>query len=272
TISSELLLKILSLKNKNNVLTERELKQIIKSSADLGVINHDEKNLFNKVLEFGNLRVKNIFIYKNNVACIDILDDGDTVLNKIKKIKHNHYLVTKDNNIDNILGIIDLKDLALENMNDPKFDMQKFIKKPFVVYENFFTFKLLDIFRQHKVKIAIVVDEFGTYNGIVTMNDIVNSILISNQEQILEKIHKRTKNSWLIEGQIKMIDFAEYFKINLENLKVKDNEILTLAGYFLEQLTSAPQLGDKIKIANYQMEIIDMDGQRIDKILVHLLK
>jgi len=114
---------------------------------------------------------------------------------------------------------------------------------------------------------AIAIDEYGSTKGIVTMDDVVDALIgdVSEQNQDEYQISQRSDNSWLVDGQYPVAEFIKYFNIEIEE---SDNHFVTVGGLFIEKLHALPQIGDCIQLADLQLEIIDKDGQRIDKILI----
>lgn len=268
TFTNDIILKIFGIKHiSDSKVSEEEIKSIIKESADGGEIQDIEQDIVERVFELGDRKVNSLITYRGDIAFFNETDDLETIRQKITQEKHSVYPVCKDNDVDNIVGIVMLKDLftpAIEN----DFQLKNYITKPLFFNERTFAFKLLETFKQEKVHFGIVVDEYGTTKGIITMDDVVDALVgdVTEYNQDEYQIIQRDENSWLVDGQYPIIEFKKYFEVEL-----KDNfdvEFITVGGMFIAQKSTLPNVGDTITIDDLTLEIIDKDGQRIDKILV----
>lgn len=268
TSTNDFLLDILGIKQSmEGKVTEEEIKSIIKESADGGEIQDIEHNIVERVFELGDRKVKSLITHRSDLVYFDETDDFTTIKKKINTEKHSAYPVCKNNDLDNVRGMVFLKDLFSYEL-EKGFSVKGVMKSPLFVNENTYAYKLLETFKKEKMHYAIVIDEYGSTKGIVTMDDVVDALVgdVSERNQDEEyEITQRDENSWLVDGQYSIVEFTKYFDIELEEF---DNDFVTVAGLFIEHLEKLPQVGDKIKIAELQLEIMDKDGQRIDKILV----
>gem|GEM_PF-4617570 len=186
---------------------------------------------------------------------------------KIKNDKHTAYPVTKKNNLDDILGIILLKDLFPIEESE-KFDIKKYVKQPLYFNENSYAYKALEVFKKEKNHYGIVIDEYGNTVGMITLGDLLDALVgdTTTEDNFDYRITERNENSWLADGQVPIVEFLKYFDIDYE-FDNKDN-YTTLVGFFLNQHHGVTQVGDKINIEDLELEILDKDGQRVDKILI----
>ncbi len=172
-----------------------------------------------------------------------------------------------NNDIDNVMGIVLLKDLFTPDI-EKDFDLNKFIKEPLYLNENTYAYEVLKLFQKEKMHYGIVVDEYGSTQRIVTMDDVVVA-LVGDSDTVDEEeyqISQRDENSWLVDGKYLVLDFLKYFSINLDY--PVDDKFTTVAGLIMYQSRTLPNIGERIIIDHYELEVIDKDGQRIDKILV----
>lgn len=267
TASNNLLLKILGIKNSvTSKVSEEEIKSLVKESALGGEIKDIEQDIVERVFELGDRKIKSLHTHKRDLVFFSSTDSWDEVTAKIKEEKHSAYPVVKDNNLDSILGIVLLKDLFFANREH--FDIHNYIKKPLFFNENTFAYNVLESFKKHMTHYAIIVDEYGATEGMVTMSDVLEALVgdITEGNDDEYKIVKRDVNSWFVDGQYDFLDFKKYFKLELDD-KLND-QFTTVAGFIIYLHDELPELGDKIHLANYEFEIIDKDGHRIDKILV----
>ena len=268
TISNDLIVKILGIKSTmDSKVSEEEIKSIIKESAEGGEIQDIEQDIVERVFEFGDKKVNSLFTHKNDIIFFDETDDLQTVRQKINAEKHSAYPVCSENDIDKVVGIVLLKDLFTPSI-DANFNLKDFVKEPLFLTENTYAYNLLEKFKVERMHYAIVVDEYGSTKGIVTMDDVVDALIgnVTEHNQNEYEITPRDDNSWFVDGQYSFTEFLHYFDIELD--EEIDGNFVTIAGYFIHKFNDLPNIGDKLSIDSYQLEIIDKDGQRIDKILM----
>lgn len=268
TISNDILIKILGITSTmDSKVSEEEIKSIIKESAEGGEIQDIEQDIVERVFEFGDKKVNSLFTHKNDIVFFDETDDLQTVRQKITAEKHSAYPVCTDNDIDKVIGIVLLKDLFTPSIEE-NFNLRDFVKEPLFLTESTFAYSLLEKFKTIRMHYAIVVDEYGSTKGIVTMDDVVDALIgdVTEHNQHEYQITVRDENSWFVDGQYSFTEFLHYFNIELE--EEMDGNFVTIAGFFIHKFNNLPNIGDKLNIDAYRLEIIDKDGQRIDKIMV----
>ena len=268
SVTNDFLLKILGIKsNLESKVSEEEIKSIIKESVDGGEIQEIEQNIVERVFELGDKRLKSLQTHRTDIIFFNLDDDFETISQKITTEKHSAYPVCTNHTIDEVIGIVLLKDLFINDKTKP-FHLKDYIKEPVYVNENTFSYNLLETFKSKKIHYAIIIDEYGSTTGIVTMDDVLDALVgdVTEDNQSEYSIFQRDENSWLVDGQYPLSEFMKYFKINDE--EINTNPFVTVAGLFLDKSSSIPNVGDKIKIDTYRLEIIDKDAQRIDKIIV----
>lgn len=268
TASNNGILRLLGIKNKSeSAVSEEEIKSIIKDSAQGGEIQNIEQNIVERVFEMGDRKVNSLYTHRKNIVFFTLEDTWEEIKYKINHEKHSAYPVSKDGNLENIIGIVLLKDLFTPT-TDEVFDIKKYIKQPVYFNENTYAYKVLEMFKSDQIHYGIVVDEFGSVKGMVTMDDVLDALVgdVSEEYQEDYKIVQRDDNSWFVDGQYSLIDFLKYFDIEWENEDM--NKFTTVAGLIIQRTSKVPDIGDKVRIDNLELEVIDKDGQRIDKILV----
>lgn len=271
TKSNDLLLKLMGINSLNDSrITEEEIKSIIKESADGGEIQDIEHNIMERVFELGDRKVNTLLTHRKNLVCFNMEDTWEEIKRKINTEKHSAYPVIMNNNIDEIIGIVLLKDLFVPTTDD-NFQIKDFVKEPIYFNEGAFAYNVLETFKERKMHYGIVVDEFGVTQGIVTMDDVLDALVgpVTEIDQVEHQIIQRNENSWLVDGQYSIIDFVKYFDLDLR--EDYQSEYTTVAGLLIYHNNALPAVGQKILIDNYELEIIDKVGQRINKILVNRL-
>lgn len=268
TTSNDVLLKIMGIKKTTeNKVSEEEIKSIIKESADGGEIQDIEHNIMERVFELGDRKVNSLFTHRNEIVFFTIDDTWEEIKHKINQEKHSAYPVSKSKDLDDILGIVLLKDLFTPT-TDENFDIRDYIKTPIYFNESTLAYRVLELFKKEKMHYGIVIDEYGTTVGIVTMDDLMDALVgdATEIEQEEYQISVRDENSWFVDGQYSVIEFIKYFDIEIDD--DHQTKFTTVAGLLIHINNTLPSLGDKFEIGNYELEVIDKDGQRIDKILV----
>lgn len=266
--SNNLLLKLMGIKSSSDsIITEEEIKSIVKESAQEGEIEEIEHNIVERVFELGDRKINTLLTHRTAMTFFTTEDSLEDIFAKIRNDKHTAYPVTKGNNLDDILGIVMLKDLfPIENTED--FDLNKYIKQPVFLNENYYAYKVLELFKKQKNHYGIVIDEYGNTVGMVTLDDLLDALVgdTNTEDNFDYRISERNENSWLADGQVPIVEFLKYFDLDFE-FDNRDN-YTTLVGFFLNEHHGVTQVGDIIKIKNLELEIIDKDGQRVDKILI----
>ena len=268
--SNELLIRIFGLKKnaQENYVSEEEIKAMIRLGAEYGDIQAIEQNIIDKVFFLGDRRVSELMTPKRDIAWLDINDDLDTIRSKARENLHSMYPVS-EGELDDLKGVVYLRDIFPNDLKKENFDLKNHIRKPLVVSENLPVYNVIEKFKERNMHYALVADEYGSIEGLISVDDALD-LLISNEEDRVEDdeytIIQRDDFSWLADGQLPFFEFVEYFDLPEENFnKVNFN---TLGGLILEEFAYLPQTGEKLHWKDFVFEIIDLDGLRIDKILI----
>ncbi|KAF0128869.1 MAG: hypothetical protein FD155_2880 [Bacteroidetes bacterium] len=266
--SNTLLLKILGIrKNSDSVVTEEEIKSIIRESAEGGEIQDIESSIVSRVFELGDRRVNSLYTHRSDLVYFNVSENLDDIRKKIKLEKHSAYPVCNNNDLDDILGIVLLKDLFASTTDDT-FLITDYLKQPVYMNESTYAYKVLELFKQKRMHYGIVVDEYGTTVGFVTMDDVLDALVgdMSEEDQDEYEIVQRDENSWLVDGQYPVIEFIKNFDISIPY--ESQGKFTTVAGLIIFNTGVMPNVGDRYIFGPYELEVIDKDGQRIDKIMV----
>jgi putative hemolysin len=269
TVSNNFLLTLMGIKKStDSSVTEEEIKSIIKESAEGGEIQDIEQNIVERVFELGDRKVNSLCTHRSEIVFFTLQDSWDDIKQKINHEKHSAYPVCKNNNLDEVIGIALLKDL-FSTATLEHFNINEIVKKPIFINENTYAYNVLEIFKKEKLHYGMVLDEYGTVVGIVTMDDVVDALVgnVTENDQDEYQLTKRNENSWLVDGQYSLIEFVKYFQLSIDE-EIMD-KYTTVSGLIIYNQTTMPEVGNKIIVENLELEIIDKDGQRIDKILVN---
>lgn len=275
--SSNAILKLMQIKtNQKQVVTEEEIKLLIEEGIEDGTIEKEEEDIIKRVFRLDNQKVEIIMTPRNEMVWLDLEDSDEENKRKIIDSKRSIFPVAKGE-LDDFIGVVQAKDILSAIFQGKKLNMEKNIKEPLVVPENLLSIELLRRFKENNeyVHMSLVVDEFGSVVGLITLNDLLEGIVgdIPGIDETDDPIATQRKDgSWLIDGRFPIDRFKELFEIEEEELpKEEEDNFTTLAGFILSIISKIPETGETFKWGNFCFEIIDMDGNHIDKILVNTI-
>ena len=264
--TSNLFLKILNVKsNADNNITEDEIRAIINEGTEQGTIEEVEQEIIERVFHLSDRNITSLMTHRSDIIFFDLHDNEESIRHKIISDPHSVYPIC-DSDLDNIKGIVSLKDLYLNN----DVTLFKQIMRPALfVPENITAYRLLERFKTQRINCCFIVDEYGSLQGMVTLNDIMEAIVgeLPQPDEDDYEIVERTDGSFLVDAQIPFYNFLSKFE-QTEWMNEGEQEFDTLAGFILHQLERIPHTGDKLEWKDFKFEIVDMDAQRIDKVLV----
>lgn len=264
--STHLLTKIMGVSDQDNKVTEEEIKSIIQEGADAGEVQEVEQDIMERVLVLGDQRISSIMTWRKDLVCMDISFTPLQIKEVITQNLHDAYPVI-DSGMDNLRGIVSLKDLIL-TLQEPNFCLECVMKKALYFPENMTVYKALESFKQNKQNLALVCDEFGSLQGIVTLHDILEGLVGTLEEAHEEPaiVVRADNKSWLVEGTCPMYEFLEYF--DSTHLYDSDAPYTSIGGLILDELEHIPTAGETLQWQLFNFEVVDMDGARIDKVMV----
>ncbi|RYG02683.1 MAG: HlyC/CorC family transporter [Chitinophagaceae bacterium] len=265
TKSTHVFVRLLNIQAKDTQVTEEEIKAIISEGTEQGTIEEAEQEIIERVFHLGDRNITSLMTHRSDIHWFDINDNEISIKEKIVREPHSVYPVC-EGDIDNIKGIISLKDLYVSN----DLTLFKQIMKPALfVPENVTAYKVMEKFKEKRVHASFIVDEYGSILGMITLNDILEAIVGDLNEPDIEdyEITEREDGSFLVDAQIPFYDFLSGFE-KTEWMNEGEQEFDTLAGFILHKLERIPHTGDKMDWQGFSFEIVDMDAQRIDKVLV----
>ncbi|CAL1520071.1 hemolysin family protein [Chitinophaga sp. MM2321] len=267
TASSNVLIKLFNLQPKDTQVTEEEIKAIISEGTSSGAIEETEQEIIERVFHLGDRNITSLMTYRNDITWLDITESSSDYQQKIHSSLHSVYPVC-EGQIDSIKGIISIKDLYV--VAGKSLPLTQIMKKPLFVPENNTAYQVLEKFKETHSHAAFIVDEYGTFLGMITLNDILEAIVgdmpetgeSDDYEMVL-----REDGSYLVDAQVPFYDFlAEFDKEDW--MAEFDQDFDTLAGFILHNLEHIPKTGEKFTWRGFEFEIVDMDAHRIDKVLV----
>ncbi|HTS44575.1 MAG TPA: hemolysin family protein [Puia sp.] len=246
-------------------VTEDEIKAIISEGTEQGTIQEEEQEIIERVFHLGDRNITSLMTHRSDIIWFDLNENEQMIKEKIVHEPHSVYPVC-DGQIDNIKGMVSIKDLYVA---DDSISFKNLMTPALYVPENNTAYQVLEKFKQTKNHSCCIVDEYGSLLGIITLNDILEAIIGDMpQPDITDyEIKKREDGSFLVDGQIPFYDFLSHFN-KTEWMNEGEHEFDTLAGFILHQLEHIPYTGEKMEWKGFKFEIMDMDAQRIDKVLV----
>ena len=250
------------------IVSEEEIKSIVQESAERGEILDIEQEIVRRVFALGDRKVRELMTHRSEIVWLDINDTFEEIKRKTKNGIHSVYPVA-NKELDKLEGLLHIKDFFLEDISRPEFTLKEYLRKPLFIAENSSAYKLFEEFKKSQVHHAVVLDEYGSIEGIISFNDILDSLVgdYIDDDDDEYKIIKRDENSWLADGQFSFHEFTNYFRLE----DIDETDFNTLGGLILEELGHIPAEGEKIVWRDFEMEVVDMDERRIDKILISRL-
>ena len=251
----------------DNAITEDEIKAMISEGSEHGTIEEEEKEIIERVFHLGDRNITSLMTHRTEIAWFDIEDTVQSVTEKFDQITYSTYPVC-DKTVDDIKGLIYIKDLLKVPITTPLRDLTK---QALFVPENNSPYQVLEKIKQTKIHSCFIVNEYGTLEGMITLNDILEAIVgdVPQTGQEEYEIIERSDGSYLVDAQITFYDFLSRFE-KTEWMNEGEHEFDTIAGFVLHELERIPKTGETFEWRGFEFEIIDMDGQRIDKLLVKI--
>lgn len=273
SISTEAVLRLLGIKPSSDpTITEEEIKMMIYEGARSGVFEEAEQEMVEHVFRLGNRRISTLMTYRTGILWLDIEDPLEDNLRKIVEARYSRYPLCQGN-LDEVLGIVQVKDIFAQYQHGQPIDLSAAIRPALFVPEATSALELLEHFRIKKEHLTLVIDEFGGVVGLVTMNDVLEAIVgdIPTIEDLQEEpaIVQREDGSLLLDGTLSIDEVKDFLSID-ELPGENEAAYETLGGMLMTELGRIPDVGDQLFWRGILFEIVDMDGYRVDKVLVKL--
>src|SRR3990167_4132213 len=272
SVSTEFIFKLIGFKSgTSSRITEDEIRILIREGADMGIFSKTEKKLIERALMLDDLRVGTLMTPKHKMTVINIEKFVEKPKHYLSNYPHSRLILTEGKK-DKIFGVIHVKDLLGYSFEDDKFEIDKLKEitaKPHLVPESMKAIKVLEMFRHSPVHIALVFDEFGNIQGLITLNDILEALVGEIKSQSIQEslIMSRDDGSFLIDGTVSIYELKK--ELHLQELTNQDlSNYQTAAGFVIAHLEKIPKTGDFFEKSGYKFEVVDMDNNRVDKILV----
>jgi len=250
-------------------VTEEEIKVMMEQGTEAGVFEEAEHDIVKSIFKLGDRAVSALMIPRRDVVWLDIDDPFVENQKKLASSLYSRFPVAHGS-LDNVHGIVQTKDLLTRCLTGAKMDLRENLRPPLFVPQGLQALKLLEMFKKSRTHIALVVDEYGGVEGLITLNDILEDLVgdVASVDMPSEQqVHQRADGSLLIDGRLQIDELKEL----LEIARLPDEEsggYQTLGGLVMLQVGRVPVTGDIFETEGYWFEVMDMDGKRVDKVLV----
>jgi putative hemolysin len=271
-ISTRAILRIFGVREYTaQVVTEDEVKSLVAEGAETGVFHPAEREMVTRVLRFADRTARSVMTPRGDVVWLSDSDTPEMIDAKIKGAGHSRYPLggAGPEGFDHIRGIVHLQDLLVQSREGRTYDLAAISRPVPVVHDGMPVLELLETLREHATRLALVVDEYGVIEGIVTMTDILEAVVGAlpdthggDGDAPVEEI---SEGSWVMEGSLPVEDVKMH--LHLHELPGEE-DVTTLGGFLMTRLGRVPQVGDFIEYADYRFEVVEMDGRRVDKVTV----
>jgi putative hemolysin len=273
TVSTDFVVRLIGVRpSQEPPITTEEIKILIEQGRQAGVFELAEEKMVSGVFRLGDRRVGTLMTPRTEIVWLDLDDTLEVNQRKIVDTVFSRFPVAQGS-LDNILGMVQVKALLATSLAGQPFDVKAGLCQPLFVPENMPALKAFDLIRQSPTHTALVIDEFGGLQGLVTLTDIVQAIVgdLSGQGVVDTGIVQREDGSWLVDGMLPIDEFKDFF--DLDDLPEEERaDYQTLGGFAMTCLGRIPVVGDHFEWNGFRFEVVDMDGFRVDKLLVNRLE
>lgn len=262
--ATELILAMFGIKHSDEPpITEEELQVLIDQGTQAGIFEESEQDMVEGVFSLGDQRVYSLMTPRTEIVWLDVNDATEEILGKIANSPYSRFPIRQDS-LETIVGIVKSRDLLVASLSNTEIKLKELAKPAYFIPETMLASRALEVLKKNNTEMLLVVDEFGGVQGLLTINDILEEI-VGQMEGDEPQATQRQDGSWLLDGMLEVDEFKEIF--DLGDLPHED-EYETLSGFVMTSLGRVPQTADHFEWNNLRFEVIDMDGRRVDKILV----
>jgi putative hemolysin len=271
TTSTEAVLRLLGANEPSDepLVTEEEIKVLVRQGAEAGTFEAAEQDMVERVFRLGDQRVSSLMTPRLDIVWLDLNDSAEMNRQKMIESRHSRFPVCQDT-ADNVLGVAHVTDMLVQSLSGQPLDLPAILRQPLFIPEGTHALKVLELFKQFSTHIALVVDEYGVLQGVVTLNDVMEVIIgdvpFADQPHESPAI-QREDGSWLLDGMLPIDKFKEI--LTIEELPGEERgNYQTLGGFVITQLGRIPTSTDHFEWEGVRFEVMDMDGNRVDKVMV----
>ena len=267
SFSTESVLRLMGVKASNDPpVTEEEIQLLIDQGTQAGVFEESEHDMVEGVFSLADQRVYSLMTPRPDIVWLDVEDSIEDIRQKIAESNFSRFPV-RQGSLDAIIGIVKARDLLVQSLNNESIVLKDLLKPAFFVPETMYASKALEILREKGTDVLLVIDEFGALQGLLTITDILEEI-VGAMEIEEPQATQRQDGSWLLDGMLEVDEFKEIFDLPV---LPHEDEYETLSGFIMMSLGRLPQPTDRFEWHGLNFEVVDMDGRRVDKVLVTTL-
>ena len=264
---TDLILKMLGIEpGKEPPVTEEEIQLLIDQGTQAGVFEEAEQDMVEGVFSLADQRVYSLMTPRPDIVWLDISDSVEEIRQKLVESDVSRFPV-RQGSLDSIVGIVKARDLLVQSLNNEPILLKNLLKPAFFVPETMFASRALEVLKEKGTDMLLVIDEFGALQGLLTINDILEEI-VGEMEIDEPQATQRQDGSWLLDGMLEVDEFKEIFDLPV---LPHEDEYETLSGFVMVSLGRVPQPTDRFEWHGLKFEVMDMDGRRVDKVLVTTL-
>ncbi len=268
--STDTILRIIGIKDRiTPVITDEEIKMLLREGTQTGAFELAEKDIVERTMRLSDKKVNSLMTPRKEIVWLDIDSPFTVIRNKITKKPHAHFPVCRDS-LDKVVGVIRTENVLVDFLAEEKINLKKLLLKPLFIPESMDGLKVLELFKKSGIHMALVADEYGNTQGLISLADILEEIvgdIPTINELDEEEIIKRDNGTFLVDGLVSVEELKEHF--NIKKLPgEKTGEYHTVGGFVTNKIGRIPVTGDNFEIGNFTFEVMDMDGNRVDKILI----
>jgi putative hemolysin len=264
---TDFVLKMLGIEpGKEPPVTEEEIQLLIDQGTQAGVFEEAEQDMVEGVFSLADQRVYSLMTPRPDIVWMDVSDSVEEIRQKLEQSQFSRFPV-RQGSLDAIVGIVKARDLLVQSLNNEPILLKNLLKPAFFVPETMFASRALEVLKEKGTDMLLVIDEFGALQGLLTITDILEEI-VGEMENEEPQATQRQDGSWLLDGMLEVDEFKEIFHLPV---LPHEDEYETLSGFVMVSLGRVPQPTDRFEWHGLNFEVMDMDGRRVDKVLVTTL-
>lgn len=266
SVSTDAVLWLLgSRETKESAVTEEEITIMIQQGVETGVFEASEQDMVEGIFRLGDRRVSSLMTPRTEIVWLNLHDSREENRRKMVESGFSRFPVC-DGDLDHVVGLIQAKDILARIFTNEELDLKPIVIDPIYVPESMSASKVLELFRERSLHMAFVIGEHGGLEGLVTTQDILEAIV--GEPEVQEAV-QRKDGSWLLDGMMTVDDVKD--QLDVAELPGEYDRFETLSGFVMAQLGDVPKEGDSFEWGNYRFEVVDMDGLRVDKVMVNVI-
>ncbi len=267
TASTSGILKIMGVKDRDGSdVTQEEVETMIAEGTSAGLIEPEEQEMIEEILTLGDRPIRVAMTPRHEVFWVALDDTEEQLREEVRTCPYSRIVVAKENDVDNPLGVVHKKDLLDSLLDNGEFNIEKHVQTPAFIPQSTSVLKALEIMKSSKVHMAFLVDEFGAFEGVVTATDLLEMIagdFDEGHDEGEQLIRQREDGTWLVDGQTDLEELSDELGEDFGEAE----GFHTVAGLVLHELSRVPSEGEVLQLGRFEVEVIDMDDRRIDKLL-----